>query len=237
MRPTIIIPTYNERENIAHLINNIFAIMPNVRILVVDDNSPDGTKEAVCNLQEKFSALSLLPREKKDGLGRAYLAGFRHVIEKNESDAVVMMDADFSHDPIFLSALLGKLNDADLVVGSRYIKGGSTSGWSAWRRLLSYGGNMYCRTIIGLPIKDCTAGYNAIRIGMLKKLDFAKLSATGYAFQIELKYNLLRNGGTHDEVPICFKDRTRGSSKISKGIVAEGIITPWSLLLKRLLKK
>jgi len=232
MKTTIIIPTYNERENIETIIFKIKAILPEVEILVVDDNSPDLTHQVVADLQTRVSGLSLLLREKKAGLGQAYLAGFKKVLTDGQSESVIMMDADLSHDPSYLPQFLAAAQNYDVVVGSRYVAGGGTTGWELWRRLLSKYGNYYARFIIGMPVHDCTGGFNLIKMDLLRRLDLNAFDSSGYAFQIELKYLLKKAGGRFQEVPIIFRNRTVGQSKISHRIIQEGIVAPWRIRRK-----
>ena len=225
----IILPTYNERKNIEPLVRRIAAVVPEARILVVDDNSPDGTADAVRDLTGEIPNLKLHLRADKAGLGMAYMDAFQRLIAEGEVDVAVMMDADFSHDPAHLPALIGLSASYDLVVSSRYMAGGGIDGWERWRMLLSRGGNLYAGAITGMPISDMTGGFNAIRTSQLKKLDFAGMTCSGYAFQIELKYRLWRQGVTIGETPIVFRQRLGGESKISNHIVREGLIAPWRL--------
>jgi dolichol-phosphate mannosyltransferase len=225
----IILPTYNERKNIEPLVRRIAEIVPEARIMVVDDNSPDGTADAVRALANEIPQLKLHLRAGKEGLGKAYMDAFQRLIAEGEVDAAVMMDADFSHDPTHLPALIGLSGSYDLVVGSRYMAGGEIDGWERWRMMLSRGGNFYAGAITGMPISDMTGGFNAIRLSQLKKLDFAGMTCSGYAFQIELKYRLWRQGATIGETPIVFRQRRGGESKISNHIVREGLLAPWKL--------
>ena len=232
MEPIIVIPTYNEKENIGPLIKAVFKEIPGCRIMVVDDNSPDKTAEGVKRLQQDFPDLVLFERPGKEGLGRAYIAAFHKIIaEFPAASCVITMDADFSHDPAHLKDMVKLASDHDLVIGSRYIKGGGTTGWELRRRLLSWGGNVYFGLITGIPIHDCTGGFNCFRMEWLKKLDLEKLlSFTGYAFGMAVKYNLWKKGARIKEFPIVFKNRTIGKSKISNQIIREGLLTPWRLL-------
>ncbi len=231
MKDVIIIPTYNEKENIGMLIPIIFQTVPGVNVVVADDNSPDGTGNVVADLKYKYPNLSLIKREVKDGLGRAYINAFREVLKSLDVKSVVMMDADMSHDPKYLLEMLKRSKDYTVVVGSRYVSGGDTVGWELWRRTLSYFGNFYCRTITGMPIKDCTGGFNIISADLLRKIDFSKMDMSGYAFIMELKYLLYKAGATFFEVPIIFKNRAKGETKISGHIISEGIIAPWKIKL------
>lgn len=232
MKDVIVIPTYNERENIRALIPLIFSHVPGSWVLVADDNSPDGTAAAVKDLQNKFTRLELVSRQTKDGLGKAYLNAFAKVLEDADVRTLTMMDADLSHDPAYLPEMFRGSHQFGVVTGSRYVSGGSVIGWELWRRLLSFGGNLYCRTITGLPVRDCTGGFNTINADQLRKLDFNRVTMFGYAFIFELKYLLYKQGATFKEIPICFKNRTIGTSKMSGGIIREGIIAPWKLRLR-----
>jgi dolichol-phosphate mannosyltransferase len=233
MKNVIVIPTYNERENVETLIPIIFKSVPDVNILVADDNSPDGTAEAVKKLKETYPSLSLLSRPAKNGLGRAYIEAFSLLLNDNSVRSVIMMDADFSHDPKYLIEMLEKSHDYSVVIGSRYIMGGGTIGWELWRRVLSYFGNLYCRAITGLPIYDCTGGFNVIRADLLRKVDFKTMDMSGYAFIMELKYLLYKAGGIFYEVPITFVNRAHGETKMVSGIISEGILAPWKMIWKK----
>lgn len=233
MNNIIIIPTYNEKENILSLVPMIFEVVPDVSVVVADDNSPDGTSDAVRDLQRRYPRLSLISREVKNGLGRAYTNAFSIVLKDNTVKNIVMMDADLSHDPKYLKEMLSKSEEYSVVIGSRYILGGQTVGWELWRRVLSFLGNLYCRTITGMPIKDCTGGFNVIRAELLRKIQFEKMDMSGYAFIMQIKYLLYKAGGTFFEVPITFKNRARGETKISGHIISEGIIAPWKIKLTK----
>lgn len=232
MKDVIVLPTYNERKNISAIVPMIFEAVPNILILVADDNSPDGTAVAVKELQAKYPNLSLISQKEKKGLGPAYINAFRHVLEDSNIRTVIMMDADLSHQPKYLKEMLAMSQKYSVVTGSRYTKGGKTSGWEFWRRMLSLCGNFYCRTITRLPIKDCTAGFNVISADLLRKIDFSKMDMSGYAFIMELKYLLFKAGGTFFEVPINFVNRAEGESKISSHIISEGIIAPWKMIFR-----
>lgn len=233
MNNIIIIPTYNEKENILSLVPMIFEVVPDVSVVIADDNSPDGTSDAVRDLQRRYPRLSLISREVKNGLGRAYTNAFSIVLKDNTVKNIVMMDADLSHDPKYLKEMLSKSEEYSVVIGSRYILGGQTVGWELWRRVLSFLGNLYCRTITGMPIKDCTGGFNVIRAELLRKIQFEKMDMSGYAFIMQIKYLLYKAGGTFFEVPITFKNRARGETKISGHIISEGIIAPWKIKLTK----
>jgi dolichol-phosphate mannosyltransferase len=234
----ILMPTYNERENITQLVPEIFAAHPDIRILVIDDNSPDGTGSAVVELARIYPNLSLLAREKKEGLGAAYKAGILHAYSFPAIQKVITMDADGSHAAEYLADLLSASTEHMLVIGSRYVKGGAIENWEPWRYALSRYGNLYSRTITGLPIRDLTAGFMCIDVDVLKKIDFANVHASGYAFLMELKFFIVHTlRGSVAEVPIIFKSRREGESKISRHIVREGLKTPWRLLGRRFLPR
>ncbi len=230
MKTRIIIPTYNECENIIPLIDEIFRIMPNdVRILVVDDGSPDGTGEAVRSYTLKDSRVALLERSEKLGLGSAYQTAFRRVIDEGADEVILTMDADFSHHPRYIPALVRACETHDLVVGSRYVHGGTIERWELWRRLLSWGGNLYVRLITGLPIRDCTAGFSCMRIDFLRRVPFGMINAGGYAWWFSLRMMFFRLDARITEIPITFTDRRLGNSKISTHIIYEGLIEPWRI--------
>ena len=228
MRSLIVVPTYNERENIAALVPTIFQATPNVEILVVDDNSPDGTGTVVREMQAKFPALHLLSRQGKEGLGKAYLAGFRWGLEKGY-DMLVEMDADFSHRPIDLKSLLDALPQYDFVMGSRWVSGGRTVNWGLGRKIISRGGSFYARMILGFPVRDWTGGFNGWKANTLKNIKLDSVRSEGYSFQIELKYRALKFGFAGKEVPIVFEDRRVGQSKMSSRIVLEALYRVWGL--------
>ena len=212
----------------------ILAVVPAVSILVVDDNSPDGTATIVKALQAQIPSLRLLLREKKQGLGQAYIAGFNEVMRLDPvARSIVMMDADFSHDPTHLPGLLQAAEQYELVVGSRYIPGGGAEGLEGLRLALSQGGNFYARLITGMPVHDSTTGFNVLRVDLLKRVLSRGLDlASGYAFQIELKYLMWKAGASVKEFPIHFKLRHAGKSKMSGSIVLEGALAPWRLRLR-----
>lgn len=232
MKDLIIIPTYNERENIVLLIQEIFRAVPGVFVLVVDDNSPDGTADAVRGMQGELPNVHLLVRDKKEGLGKAYIHAFHIALGDENVRNIITMDADFSHQPRYLSEFLKESEKYDVVIGSRYVRGGGVEGWELWRRVLSICANAYCRLITRIPITDCTGGFNLIRASFLRKIDFAGMDSSGYAFLQELKYMLFRAGASFTEVPIVFKNRTMGESKITSHIVREGVIAPWKMIFK-----
>lgn len=229
----IIIPTYNERDNIEGLILEIFSKISNINILVVDDNSPDGTAQVIRRLQKTYSKLNLLEQPIKNGLGGAYVAGFRYVLKNNSVKRVITMDADFSHSPRYLPSLLEACGDGNLVIGSRYVPGGGITKWELWRRILSRCANLYVQLVLQKPVRDWTAGFNCIDANLLRKVNLAEIDLSGYAFLQELKYLLIQNGAWVREIPIIFEERRGGKSKISGFIIREGIIGPWKIRGKK----
>ena len=230
----VAIPTYNEHDNIETLSRRIFAAAPGVHLYIVDDNSPDGTGNLVKILaQQKYPNLHLLARDKKDGLGRAYVYGFEKILTENSITHVTMMDADLSHEPEVLPKMFEIANDYDLIIGSRYIKGGSvTKKWEWWRKMLSFGANLYLSLIFHKGVRDWTTGYNTISCNLLHKIDLQSLDLSGYAFISSLKYHLIINGARVKEVPIFFEERNSGKSKMSGSIIKEGIIAPWRIITR-----
>lgn len=233
MKDVIILPTFNERGNIQVIIPNIFNIVPDIWIVVVDDNSPDGTAGAVKTLMEKYPHLSLIKREKKEGLGKAYIAVFDELLKQPDIRSIITMDADLSHNPAYLPLMRKESEKNSVIVGSRYVEGGSTKGWKSWRKLLSLWGNRYSRIITRLPIYDCTGGFNLISADLLRKVRLDMIDSSGYAFLIQLKVMLARAGGAFKEIPIVFEERREGESKISSHIIREGIFAPWRMLFIR----
>jgi len=238
MKNFLLLPTYNERENIKLIIPEIFKLIPEINILVIDDNSPDNTAGAVKELMFIYPNLSILQRPAKTGLGNAYKEGINKVIENEETYYIITMDADGSHSPEYLPEFISNIKNYDLVIGSRYVKGGGIENWEVWRKNLSRFGNLYAKILTGLPINDFTAGFMCIKRDFLKKIDFNQISSSGYSFLIELKFYLIYGlKAKAKEVPIIFKSRREGESKISNQIISEGIKTPWRLLSKRIWKK
>jgi dolichol-phosphate mannosyltransferase len=220
MKTLIIIPTYNEYENLPPLLEAIFSYVPQTDILIVDDNSPDGTGELADTIALTDTRVHVHHRAGKLGLGTAYVAGFKYAISHNY-DAAFEMDADFSHDPQYLPNFLKAIENADLVIGSRYIPGGATPNWSIMRRFISGGGNIFARIILGMPIHDCTAGFRCYRREVLERIDLDSVESQGYGFQVELAYRVLKQGFRIVETPIVFMDRRVGKSKMSRKIVLE----------------
>ena len=229
MTALICIPTYNEKENIEAIIAAVLAVTDaNTHVLVIDDNSPDGTGDLVHAMAQKDTRVQLLWREKKEGLGRAYIAGFRWALE-NEYDIIVEMDADFSHRPEDLVKILKAVASKDFAVGSRYVPEGRTINWGLLRKVISRGGSLYTRLILGYPLGDWTGGFNAWKSHVLHKIDLDQVKSNGYSFQIELKYRALKSGFDGVEVPIVFEDRRVGKSKMSFKIVIEAFTRVWGM--------
>ncbi len=231
MRPLVVIPTYNESENIERMLRRIHECLPQAGVLVVDDGSPDGTADLVTAVATELPDVHLLARAAKSGLGSAYRAGFVWGLERGY-DAFVEIDADFSHDPAALPSLIAPLEEGfDVSIGSRYVEGGSIPNWSWHRHLLSRGGNLYASGVLGLGVADSTAGYRAYSAGILRRLDLGRIRAEGYGFQIEMTYRAKQHGAAITEVPISFVDREAGESKMSSFIVIEalGLVTWWGL--------
>ncbi len=230
----VIIPTYNEIENIEKIVSEVFAVESGLHILVVDDNSPDGTAEKVRELQKTYPQLNLLEREGKLGLGTAYVAGFKYALE-NGFDFVFEMDADLSHDPKEIPSFLEAIKENDVVVGSRYIKGVNVVNWPLSRLMLSYFANMYTRWITGLPLCDSTGGFKCFRRQVLEAIDLDEVRSGGYSFQIEMNYKAWVKGFRIKEIPIIFIDRAVGKSKMSKKIIREAVWMVWKLKLRSIL--
>ncbi len=226
----IIIPTYNERENIIILIPEIRKKLPDAHILVVDDSSPDGTSECVKELSKNIENIFVLDREKKQGLGRAYISGFKWAL-KRDYELIFEMDADFSHDPKYLPDFINAAEKADLVIGSRYISGVNVINWPMSRLLISYFGNIGARIVAGIPVKDCTSGFKCFHSKVLKSINLNKVGSSGYSFQVEMNFYVWKQGFNIVEIPIIFTDRKIGESKMSTKIVREALILLWKLRL------
>lgn len=224
----VVVPTYNERDNLEPLLTRLHAAVPLAHVLVVDDNSPDGTGELADKLAATDERIRVLHRAGKAGLGAAYLAGFREGLA-GPYGVLVEMDADGSHAPEDLPALLRALDDADLVLGSRYVPGGCTVNWPRYRQLISRSGNLYARLALGVSIRDITGGYRAFRRQVLEELPLTEVTSQGYCFQVDLAWRALQAGFRVREVPITFTERERGSSKMSHRVVAEALwrVTCW----------
>ena len=235
MRAVIVLPTYNERENIESFLRAVRAVDDNIGVLVVDDNSPDGTADIARKIGEELGGVEVLQRDAKYGLGSAYRTGFRQVLDSADSDAydvVVSMDADLSHDPAVIPQMLAQIDSgADAVIGSRYVRGGGTTDWPVRRQVLSKWGNAYTRLLLGLNVHDCTSGYRAYRRSALAAIAPDDTSADGYAFLTELVRRLTRHGFRIVEVPIVFRDRVAGKSKMSGRIIGESmlLVTRWGV--------
>ncbi|HOZ52406.1 MAG TPA: polyprenol monophosphomannose synthase [Chitinophagaceae bacterium] len=231
MKKLVIIPTYNEIENIEKIIRKVFSLADEFHVIIIDDGSPDGTANMVKQLQTEFTnKLFLIERQGKQGLGTAYIAGFKWGLE-NKYDYLFEMDADFSHNPDDLIRLFNACHQdgADMSVGSRYISGGKVVNWPMNRILISYGASVYVRLITWMHVKDCTAGFVCYKRKVLESIDLDKIAFIGYAFQIEMKFRALKKGFIIKEVPITFVDRKEGHSKMSKGIIKEAILGVWKM--------
>ena len=232
-RVLVVVPTYNERVNLPVIVPAVLQQDPRIDVLVVDDNSPDGTGALADTLAAGSARVHVLHRTAKQGLGKAYLAGFTWALERHY-DFVIEMDADFSHDPKFLPELLRAAGNADLVIGSRYKSGVNVINWPMSRLLLSIGANQYARWITGLPLSDSTGGFKCFRRAVLEAIDFSRVRSNGYAFQIEMSYRAWRKGFRLVEIPIVFTDRVEGQSKMNKRIVREAVWMVWWLRLRAL---
>jgi dolichol-phosphate mannosyltransferase len=231
VKPLVVLPTYNEAENIIEVLELIRAAAPEADVLVVDDGSPDGTGDMAEWWGTDHGGVRVLRRPSKSGLGSAYRAGFTQGIADGYQ-ILIEMDSDLQHDPAMLPALIHAVSDgADLAIGSRYVPGGQVPGWKWSRRFISQGGNRYAAHVLGMPVRDSTAGFRAYSAEALRKIDLEIVKADGYGFQIEMAYNVSRNGGRIVEVPIVFSDRQRGTSKMSSRIVVEALllVTWWGL--------
>jgi dolichol-phosphate mannosyltransferase len=229
VRATVCLPTYNERENLERMVRTLHEL--GVSVLVIDDNSPDGTGQLADRLAEELDGVEVLHRERKEGLGPAYLAGFRRALTDG-AELVLEMDCDFSHDPADVRRLIAATDGADLALGSRYVEGGSVGNWGLVRRAVSSGGSLYARVLLGVPVRDLTGGFKCYRRAVLEAIDLDAISSKGYAFQIETTYRALRAGFRVVEVPIRFVDREEGGSKMSRRIVLEAIWRVPALRLK-----
>jgi dolichol-phosphate mannosyltransferase len=227
----VCLPTYNERENLEPMLRALGEVLgPDDRVLVIDDNSPDGTGELAGRLAEELGFVDVLHREHREGLGRAYIAGFRRALADG-AEYVLEIDCDFSHDPKDVPRLLEAAGDADLVLGSRYVPGGGIENWGPGRRVVSAGGSLYARLLLGVGVRDLTGGFKCFRRAVLESIDLGAIHSKGYAFQIETTFRALRKGFRVVEVPIRFVDREVGSSKMSRAIVLEAV---WKVPLLRL---
>jgi dolichol-phosphate mannosyltransferase len=223
VRACVCLPTYNERENLAPMLDALARVLgPDDRVLVIDDSSPDGTGELADRLAARLPFVDVLHRPRKEGLGPAYVAGFRHALAAG-AELVLEMDCDFSHDPADVPRLIAAAEDADVVLGSRYVAGGSVGNWGRLRRAISVGGSLYARMLLGMPVRDPTGGFKCFRRRVLETLPLERIASKGYAFQIETTYRALRASFRVVEIPIAFVDREEGGSKMSRAIVLEAI--------------
>jgi dolichol-phosphate mannosyltransferase len=236
LKAFVVIPTYNERENIERLVAEILAQHEGIEVLVVDDKSPDGTGEIVERMAGMNHRVHILHRSGKLGLGSAYREGFRTALDMG-ADYIVEMDADFSHDPAMLPVFFDKMKEFDLVIGSRYLNGVSVVNWPLRRLMLSYFASVYTRAITGLAISDCTGGFKCFRREVLGAIDLNRIKSDGYSFQIEMNYRCVEAGFRVGEIPIIFIDRHAGSSKMSKKIVHEAVFIVWKLKIDSLCRK
>lgn len=234
MKDIILLPTYNERENVKLIVPEIFRLLPEIHILVIDDNSPDGTADEVKKIMPIWPNLSILEREKKNGLGEAYKEAMIKMRKDKDIRTVITMDADGSHSPKYLKDLLAGLEEYDLIIGSRYVKNGGVENWELWRKALSKYGNLYATFLAGLKIGDITAGFMGIKRELLERTDFNQIHSSGYAFLMELKFYFVKIlNAKVKEVPIIFYQRKEGETKFSRRIFFEGLRTPWKLFIKR----
>jgi dolichol-phosphate mannosyltransferase len=233
MKALVIIPTYNEAENISAIISEVLKQDEHLQVLVVDDNSPDGTGNIVKHLMESHERIHLLERDEKKGLGPAYVAGFKYAIENNYN-YIFEMDADFSHDPKELPVMLKEIQSHDLVIGSRYVQGINVVNWPIQRLILSYFAAHYVQFVTGMPIKDPTGGFKCFRKEVLESINLDKILSDGYSFQVEMNFRAWKKGFKIKEIPIIFTDRRSGQSKMSKKIVREAIWMVWKLKLMSL---
>lgn len=229
MEALIIVPTYNEKENIAELIRSVLSMDEGLEMLIVDDNSPDGTGEIVDGIEARESRVHVLHRQGKMGLGSAYITGFKWALENTDAKYVFEMDADFSHDPIALPDFLEAMQTNDLVIGSRYLKGITVVNWPLSRLILSCGANIYTRIVTGLPLKDSTGGFKCFRREVLEQLPLDTIKSDGYSFQIEMNFLCWKKGFRMKEIPILFVDRRVGISKMSRSIIWEAAFMVWRL--------
>ncbi len=235
-RILVIIPTYNEAKNLPQIVPVVLKQDPRLEVLVVDDNSPDGTGDIADRMAQAKSRVHVLHRQAKEGLGRAYLAGFRWGLEQGYQ-VMFEMDADFSHDPAFIGGFLVAIEEADLVLGSRYATGVNVINWPISRLMLSLGANLYARIATGLPLSDATGGFKCFRRSVLESIDLDKIRSNGYAFQIEMSFWAWKKGFRLKEIPIMFHDRVEGQSKMSKRIVREAIWMVWWLRLQSIFRR
>jgi dolichol-phosphate mannosyltransferase len=230
----LIVPTYNERENIAPLVMRVRKAALRESILFVDDRSPDGTADEIRRMQKSDPLIRLLARPEKDGYGSACREAMAIVLRENLDDHLIQFDADLSHPPELLPRMLDLLETHDVVIGSRYVPGGGSHNWSAARKMLSFGANLYARALTGVPAHDLTAGFAGYRAEVLRRIDLGAIRSNGYAFLMEMKFNLYRAGARFAEFPIIFQEREAGNSKFSRRIMLEGARFPWKALGRRI---
>ena len=228
----VCIPTYNEKENIEQIVPAVLEQVPTANVLIIDDNSPDGTGVLADGLASRDRRVHVLHRQGKEGLGKAYIAGFKWGMDRGY-DYLIEFDADFSHNPRYLPEMIDRLGKTDVVIGSRRVPGGGVENWSWPRRLISQCGSIYARTVLGVPIYDLTGGFNGFTVPALQAIDFESVTATGYMFQIEIKYRAVKRGLTIIEMPIVFPDRIRGTSKMSGRIFGEALLAVIKLRLSK----
>lgn len=234
IKAIVIIPTYNELNNVQRLVPELRQLYPDLDILIVDDNSPDGTGDYITELGKTDNKIHLIERHGKLGLGTAYVAGYKYMLENNY-DIAFQMDADYSHDPREIKNFLKMIDKYDLIIGSRYLNGVNVINWPMQRLLLSYFANKYTKFITGLPINDCTGGYKCFKREVLQAINLDAIKSNGYAFQIEMNFKAWKKGFKLGEIPIIFLDRVEGTSKMSKKIVREAIYRVWELRLRSIL--
>lgn len=234
MKTLVIIPTYNERENIESIVPIVLEKNPSIHVLIVDDNSPDGTGQIADSMSEQNQRIFVIHRQSKSGLGTAYITGFRFALERGY-DLVFEMDCDFSHEPKYIPDFLQAIQQADLVLGSRYKSGVNVINWPMSRLLLSYFANVYSRIVTGLPVRDATGGFKCFRREVLEAIELDRVKSNGYSFQIEMSFRAWKKGFRIKEIPIVFEDRKVGQSKMSKKIVREAIWMVWRLRIWSLL--
>jgi len=234
MKTLIIIPTYNELENLPRLLPEVLSKDESIDVLIVDDNSPDGTAAFVESQMKNNNRIHLIKRQSKQGLGTAYIAGFKYALQNN-FQIIFEMDADFSHDPKEIPRFLDEIINSDVILGSRYINGVNVINWPLRRLLLSSFANLYTRVITGMPIHDATGGFKCFRREVLEAIDLDRVKSNGYAFQIEMTFKAWKNGFKVKEIPIIFVDRVKGKSKMSKKIVREAVTMVWKLRIKSII--
>ncbi len=236
MKTIVVVPTYNEKDNVAALAASVLVQHPDIHILFVDDNSPDGTGRIIDDLASENNRIHVLHREGKLGLGSAYREGFKAALAMG-ADYIMEMDADFSHDPGSLPLFMSAIKESDLVIGSRYLNGVSVVNWPIRRLILSYFASVYTRWVTGLQLHDCTSGFKCFRRSTIESIDLDTVKSDGYSFQIEMNYRCMENGLKITEIPIVFIDRHAGSSKMSRRIVREAVFMVWKLRLQSLFSR